>query len=163
MQLQFVEASGPELYTACLQGDVPEQSARITDRTLFSLKIWVVRLVGTDNKLLERVDSLFSTLRMRDAGIGDTVDWSPAMRLESVSPISGGYFATMVGRPDQTARLADKTLHALRAAVLRLVDIGPEPLQQVNEIFTRLAESEIEFHEHRLAELREDHRQLLES
>jgi len=163
MQLQFVEATGPDLYTACLQGEVPEQSARITDRTLFSLKVWVVRLVGTNATFLERVDSLFSTLRMREAGIGDTVDWSPAMRLESVNPIPGGYFATMVGRPDQTARLSDKTLHGLRGAVLSLVDVGVDSAQRVNEVFARLAESEIEQQEQRLAELRESQRKLLES
>jgi hypothetical protein len=61
MLLQFVEHTKPDLYTAQMGGQ-PGQTARLTDRSLWSLKVLVVKLADQTAESLERVDSLFATV-----------------------------------------------------------------------------------------------------
>ena len=61
VQLLFVEKTKPDLYTAQMDGQ-PGQTARLTDRSLWSLKVLVVKLADQTAKSLERVDSLFAAV-----------------------------------------------------------------------------------------------------
>lgn len=61
MLLQFVEQTKPDLYTARMSGG-PGQTAILTDRSLWLLKVWVVKLADQTAESLERVDSLFSSV-----------------------------------------------------------------------------------------------------
>ena len=80
------------------------------------------------------------------------------MRLKSVNRGPDGYVAEIGCRSGEPERLTAKTVASLQIAVLGLVDLSPDSMSQVNDIFTCVIASEVACQRRRGLILQEGHR-----
>ncbi len=81
------------------------------------------------------------------------------MRLKSVNRGPDGYVAEIGCQSGQAERLTAKTPAGLRDAVLGLVDLNPDSVSQVNDIFTCVIASEVACQRRQGLRLQKDQRE----